>query len=116
MLPDSLKALFVRADGVLPDMDTVAWTGASGRTFEFRVCRAAPVEVGTAPAVAELPARATSVRLRARLAAENTTPSRAAVSVTADPTAQPGDAPEESARERVTGRLVHRLFQYGGDA
>jgi len=115
VLPDSLKGLFVRADGVLPDMDTVAWTGASGRTFEFRVCRAAPVEAGTAPAVAEHRHRATSVRLRVPLAAENTTPSRSAVSVTADPTAQAGDAPEESARERVTGRLVHRLFQYGGD-
>jgi len=116
VLPESLKALFVRADGALPDMDTVAWTGASGRTFEFHVCRAAPVEDGAARAVPELPARSTSVRLRAAEPGTGTQRSRAAVAVAADTTPSVTDPADESPRDRLTGRLVHRLFQYGGGA
>jgi ATP-dependent helicase/nuclease subunit A len=40
VLPSSLRALFAAA--AASSADTISWTAASGRTFTWRVCRAAP--------------------------------------------------------------------------
>ena len=42
VLPESLKALFGRAATAFPQFRSVAWSGTSGRTFEFRLCPAQP--------------------------------------------------------------------------
>jgi ATP-dependent helicase/nuclease subunit A len=39
VLPESLKPLFAHAATAFPEMSTIAWTGPSGRTFEWRLCR-----------------------------------------------------------------------------
>jgi ATP-dependent helicase/nuclease subunit A len=41
VLPESLKALFVRAGSALPGEAAVEWKSASGRTFNWRVCHPA---------------------------------------------------------------------------
>jgi hypothetical protein len=42
VLPESVKQLFAHAAQAFPEMSTVAWTGPSGRPFEWRLVRPAP--------------------------------------------------------------------------
>jgi ATP-dependent helicase/nuclease subunit A len=39
VLPDSVRQVFANAATAFEACDTVAWTGRSGRTFEWRICR-----------------------------------------------------------------------------
>ncbi len=47
VLPESLKALFGRAATAFPQFRSVAWSGTSGRTFEFRLCPSQPDAAAT---------------------------------------------------------------------
>ena len=115
VLPESIKALFGRAESALPGMDMIAWTGRSGRSFDFLVCRAEPPDERGAAVVAEPPARPTAGRLARPDETAGLQRTRAAVSVAVDPDATSTAAQDESPRDRITGRLVHRLFQFGGE-
>jgi ATP-dependent helicase/nuclease subunit A len=44
VLPDSLKALFAHAATAFPEMSSVAWTGQSGRSFEWRLVRGSDLD------------------------------------------------------------------------
>ena len=39
VVPDSLARLFVHAATAFDEFSTVSWSGAAGRSFEWRVCR-----------------------------------------------------------------------------
>ena len=44
VLPDSLKVFFAGAANVFKEVDTIAWSGMSGREYTWRLCRAAEGE------------------------------------------------------------------------
>jgi ATP-dependent helicase/nuclease subunit A len=110
VLPESLKKLFANAASAIPEFHVVAWTGLSGHTYEWRICRV-PDAVGDLSATATVeksnvadllgPARGTGGRLR--------------ISVTEqlDGELVPQAAPPIS-RGAAVGRLVHRLLQWQG--
>ena len=115
LLPDSMKQAFALAAGA-PDLDEVTWT-AGETSFAMHVCRA-PAEkprvvrqppVTTTPqshVVVGGPVEASGVRSVA--ATESDTPA-------ASGPRSSGRRSEEG-RARLTGTLVHRLFQRDADA
>jgi ATP-dependent helicase/nuclease subunit A len=101
VLPESLRRLFAHAATTFDECSTVAWTGQSGHPFELLLCRppadasgerraSGSPEDGGRPYVSAAPAAAP--------------PSRSRVT-------EPG--PPHDERQSITGRLVHRLFQFG---
>jgi ATP-dependent exoDNAse (exonuclease V) beta subunit len=110
VLPDSLKQLFGRAAGTFDEFPTLAWTGRSGRTFEWRLCRPpAPTDVAAADESAVEPVAA---------AIDNFGPSpgaparlRGTVTEWVADESEPAAASAPS-KDRVVGRLLHRLFQH----
>jgi ATP-dependent helicase/nuclease subunit A len=108
VLPESLKALFGRAASAFPECETLAWTGASGRTFEWRICR---------PPTAEAPNVAPTTRsdaARSDLLAPVTGADARPMSITEWLVQQSSGAVSSSERasDVTVGRIVHRLFQY----
>ena len=130
VLPSSLKRFFEHAASPLEGVTTLAWQGSSGATFHWRLCDAHP-STPDAPSRAPYPAQtftpatgvhvaqtsrpasdfpgetASSTAIRRLSVTEwlDTAP-RAAVS-------QAGAAGTSSSAALV-GRLVHRMFQFGG--
>lgn len=111
VLPDSFKQLFTRAATTFEECAALAWSGKSGRTFEWRLCR--PPQSG---ATAEAPAGTPAARpvTDDRFGAPGLAGAVRRVPVTrwlaeSAPlervlTAASGDA--------LVGSLVHRLFQH----
>jgi ATP-dependent helicase/nuclease subunit A len=112
VLPDSLRQLFTHAATAFDACPAVAWTGSSGRPFEFRLCR--PPAAEAAPEAHEqVPTAAAGVQDRFGAPAVDGAVRRLSVSRWLDESgsasvgrgAPPGDA--------LAGTLVHRLFQRG---
>ena len=109
VLPDSIKTLFVRAATSFEAYDTVAWTGGSGRSHEFRVCRAvAPSPVDARRADPEGARR----DLLGPAAVDASAPARMAVSEWLHDHPDTAPTPGPPPADVVVGRLVHRLFQF----
>jgi ATP-dependent helicase/nuclease subunit A len=115
VLPESIKALFGRAASAFPECRTVAWSGSSGRTFEFTLCRhqpdgaGVPVSAGLDPAPGQPPGAPYDLPGSAAVADQ---PVRISVSGWLEEgraAVRPVDGP---ASDVVVGRLVHRLFQF----
>ena len=111
VLPESLKPLFTRAATAFAECERVAWSGQSGRTFEWRLCR--PPQ---APSVGEPQAASPADRPspEGRFGAP-----RVEGAVLRVPVTQwlSESAPVERARaaapvDVLVGTLVHRLFQH----
>jgi ATP-dependent helicase/nuclease subunit A len=113
VLPDSLKALFGRAATAFPEYRTVAWSGASGRTFEFRLCRQPSDMVVPTPSV---PIDGPPRRDLLGTAAVAGQPVRTSVSRWLEDERPSVTAVSRPATDVVVGRLVHRLFQFAGAA
>ncbi len=132
VLPESLKELFTRAATAFDECATLAWSGQSGRTFEWRLCRpAGPAEVpGAPPPDCEPAAREDRFGAPALAGA---VPRIAVTRLGSDPTPAPGSDPAEvrpgfgpsapppgsdptalpgSDSGGLAGTLVHRLFQH----
>ena len=110
VLPDSLKALFPRAASAFPEIATIAWTGRSGRVFEFRVCRPpSPEEPGV-----HLEAQNAAVTPRDLLGSVGGASSLLLTTVTEwlGREDSASSATAAAPRDIVVGRLVHRLFQF----
>ena len=111
VLPESIKPLFAHAAAAFPEMSTIAWTGESGRTFEWRVCRMPP----SAARVRDKPANPAPDHPSA--ASTTRQPPRTAETVNA--TAWVKDEEEDfrlqagAASELMVGRLVHRILGSG---
>ena len=111
VLPASLRDLFPRAAGAPAEDATIAWSGRSGRAFEWRVCRAAPVEAAAAPPPAQHAGDVPVVRPDI----ERADPALPRMAVTRWlAAAVPADVPRAGqAHDPIAGVLVHRLFQRG---
>jgi ATP-dependent helicase/nuclease subunit A len=115
VLPDSLRALFARAATALPDIDRLGWAGASGRTFEWRVCRYSPERAPDRPLQpAARPTDDTALDLNIGSAGgARTDPERVAITRWLERNPLPGTVLMAEPQERLVGTLVHRLFQFG---
>jgi ATP-dependent helicase/nuclease subunit A len=121
VLPDTLRALFVRA--AQETSGSVEWTAESGRSYRFRVCSrlspapaagdgiASPVSIGRLP---------TATETREDDFTASTDPSAVErVAITESlPLDAPASEPSASAThmhadDALVGTLVHRLFQFG---
>jgi ATP-dependent helicase/nuclease subunit A len=105
-LPPSIRDLFARAATAFPECATIAWSGQSGRTYEWLVCRGAQ-DPSAATAAAAVTAARPFVGHAAQPASGGRTSVTSAVGGTADTVAE---------FEASAGRLVHRLFQFAGVA
>ena len=119
VLPESFKGFFAGAANVFDEVDTIGWTGMSGREYAWRLCRA----------VAQRPSRrvagersahdgdGSSRRLRPRLSRP---PSGARLSTARvrSRDADTADVRLDSGRasDRLLGILVHRLFEHARPA
>ncbi len=109
VLPESLKALFGRAATAFPQFRSVAWSGTSGRTFEFRLCPAQP-DAAAAPAIrVEATDRSNLIGGAAILPG----PARISVSRWLEREEAAASARERPSSDLLVGRLVHRLLQLG---
>ncbi|MGH6944705.1 MAG: PD-(D/E)XK nuclease family protein, partial [Geminicoccaceae bacterium] len=111
VLPDSLKQLFGRAAGTFDDFATLAWTGPSGRQFDWRLCRHGGQVLHPDE---DLQGRPDPTMDFAALGPGS---SRVRTSVTRwladdmdDEPAPPGAPPADA----LVGTLIHRLLQFGG--
>jgi ATP-dependent helicase/nuclease subunit A len=110
VLPESIKPLFARAAGALEGVNTLAWRGVSGTSFEFRLCDGRrSMDPAVAPAKAELASAAVD-----RMGPLPHDPGPLRVSVTGYLSRDELDPPGEgTAGDRLTGTLIHRLLQHG---
>jgi ATP-dependent exoDNAse (exonuclease V) beta subunit len=111
VLPDSLKALFSRAQATFDELDTIGWTGISGHEYAWRLCRPA-----ARPAAAAPPADAqdTSPVVDADdFAAPDASAGcpRISVSEFAGEPAEADLSTEAPRSDRLLGVVIHRLFE-----
>ncbi len=127
VLPDSLRQLFPRAATAFVEVDLIGWAGRSGRSFDWRICRAddrndsalrQQIPPGTSAEcgvdlLAPLDDEAATVRISVTewLAGRTESPDFS-------PAPLPGpEAPAQAApghgdaQDSIAGILVHRLFQ-----
>jgi ATP-dependent helicase/nuclease subunit A len=114
VLPDSFKTLIGGSATTFPEVDTIGWTGVSGRAYSWRLCRhdvTAPsatelsVAAGSAPATVELddfdaPAAAPPL---ARISAGD---------LIADGEDEISARDGVSLSDRLLGIVVHRMFEH----
>ena len=112
LLPPGLQTAF--ADAAVSAAGTVTWTSASG-TFDFAVCRSLPTvalaEVGGTETRLETDTPDTVATAPARLV----DPSRRRVTATSSAAADSPAFADALRSDRLTGTLVHRLFQRDAD-
>jgi ATP-dependent exoDNAse (exonuclease V) beta subunit len=113
VLPDSFRELFARAAAAAPDETFVTWSGSSGSTFRFALCR--PPEAQESHAQPAMSARAVPATLEAAQihpAALSPGPSRTPVTEALDELGSDTRMVNGGSSDAVIGRLVHRLFQF----
>ena len=105
VLPESLKTFFERVPPAFAEVDTLGWTGISGREYSWRLCRpeATAAEPAPIPAVAHR---------EEDFSALETTGLVARVSATrwARGLEQHVPTTETPRSERLLGTVIHRLF------
>jgi ATP-dependent helicase/nuclease subunit A len=120
VLPDSFKTLIGGAATTFPEIDTIGWTGVSGRSFSWRLCRldVTPSPETELPA-AEQPSTASSAPEAAPalddFAAPAAVPPLARISVgdlIADGQDELSTADRGSLSDRLLGIVVHRMFEH----
>ena len=113
VLPESLKVFFAGAANVFKEVDTIAWSGLSGREYTWRLVSGA----GSGAAASGEPQRKWRQSLGSMISTRLSLPpsgrgcrrpiDRGAEADTADV------APTGPASDRLLGILVHRLFEHG---
>ena len=115
VLPESLKVFFAGAANVFKEVDTIAWSGLSGREYTWRLCR---VSEGEPPLPESLSGNGASSPddfddFDAPVAAAER-PRVSTADRIAETEADTDDvAPTGPASDRLLGILVHRLFEHG---
>jgi ATP-dependent helicase/nuclease subunit A len=118
VLPDSLKALFSRAATAFDECPTLAWSGPSERSFEFRICRppVAPVAPEDAPEAAIAPVAVASPDDRLGPLPDPGAVLRVPVTAWLAESAPVERVQGGAPRDVAVGTLVHRLFQFADAA
>ena len=115
VLPDSFKTLIGGAATTFPEVDTVGWTGVSGRSYSWRLCRGnKKTSLENAPPLA---ASAASVSPVAPddFEAPASAPPLARISVgdrIADEENELPIAGDFSLSDRLLGIVIHRMFEH----
>ena len=113
VLPDSMKAFFGRALAVFDQVNTVGWTGVSGREYNWTLCRPPRPDAGiimmTPPLPVTPPAVTDDFALPATAAALRRISTTRWVEDDADALA--GLPSEGATSDRLLGVLIHRLFE-----
>jgi ATP-dependent helicase/nuclease subunit A len=116
VLPESLKAFFGRAPDVFAEVDTLGWTGVSGREYTWRICRSSAGASGSAVQPAALsPTLATRDDFEAvdGYAGLLRTSTSALIAGSEDDEAGALVSAGDEQSSRLLGTLVHRLFDAG---
>ncbi|HEX6975580.1 MAG TPA: UvrD-helicase domain-containing protein [Vicinamibacterales bacterium] len=111
VLPDSIRQLFARAATAFDEFTTVAWTGAGGRAFEFRLCR--PPASLPQPVDLAVPTAEAALEDRFGVPAGETATRRVSVTRWLDDGETVSTGRTAPAGDALVGTLVHRLFQHG---
>jgi ATP-dependent helicase/nuclease subunit A len=116
VLPESVKQVFARAATAFDACKTVGWTGRSGQSYEWRLCRP-PAAGALEPAVIAAPAALTRAEDRFEPVPEAAGEVRR-LSVTAairseDERNEEGRNEEGRSSSSIAGTLIHRLFRNG---
>jgi ATP-dependent helicase/nuclease subunit A len=108
VLPDSFKHLFNHAATVFDGCELVGWTGGSGRSYDWRICR--PPATSSA-AVSADPERPVSVLVDRFGPVADESPARWSVTEWLDRSDVGHSNGNGRSRNVTAGILVHRLFQ-----
>jgi ATP-dependent helicase/nuclease subunit A len=110
VLPDSLKQLFPAAATAFEEVDLIGWEGSSGRSFDWRICRASEPEQSGRQPHGDAPRSDSGTDFLGPLtdasAATRMSVTEWLARSLESETPLPGDA-----RDITAGILVHRLFQ-----
>ena len=110
VLPESLKVFFTGAANVFTEVDTIAWSGVSGREYTWRLCRSSPGQPAMAASVSADSASAPDDFGAPLVAAERP---RVSTADLVDETDTAGVDRAGPTSDRLLGVLVHRLFEHG---
>ncbi len=112
VLPDSFKHLFNHAATAFEGYEVVGWTGGSGKSYDWRICRP---PAATSNAVREESQQRAGVVDRFGAVSEES-PTKCSVSEWLARSEEPHPNGEGRRRNVTAGILVHRLFQWCTDA
>ena len=112
VLPGSFKNLFNHAATGFEGCELVGWTGCSGKSYDWRICRP-PATASTDVAQESQPSRAGLVDRFGAVSEESL--ARWSVSAWLERSEQPHPNGEGRRRNVTAGILVHRLFQWCAD-
>jgi len=112
VLPDSFKNLFNHAATAFEGYEVVGWTGGSGKSYDWRICR--PPAATSNAVREESPQRAGVVDRFGAVSEES--PTKCSVSEWLARSEEPHPNGEGRRRNVTAGILVHRLFQWCTDA
>jgi ATP-dependent helicase/nuclease subunit A len=113
VLPDSLKQLFAHAATAFEECAVVGWAGQSGRSFDWRICRALPELAGTAALKSGEAVAEEVLDVFGAVTEREPAATRVAVSEWLNHTtaAEPALETGGDFGDLVTGILVHRLIE-----
>jgi ATP-dependent helicase/nuclease subunit A len=117
VLPESLKQLFTHAATSFEEFSVAGWAGASGRTFDWRICKVPSADAERDVAAASSSNAGARERPPDRFGsvADGSQLRRAAVTTWLEDTAEIDPALPGAGRDVTAGILVHRLFQAGAE-
>ena len=113
VLPESLRQFLNGAASVFDEVDTIAWTGASGHVYSWQVCRAAAAATATTvlSMVATQEAHADDFAAPPGGGERLRVPTRDWIAGSGKPV--PGHT-AGSTSDRLLGIVIHRLFEHAG--
>ena len=113
VLPDSLKQLFAHAATAFEECAVVGWAGQSGRSFDWRICRALPEPAGTEAVISGERVAEEVLDVFGTVIEGEPALTRVAVSEWLNHTSAPEPSVEAPGDlgDLVTGVLVHRLIE-----